>query len=229
MRSLVIRDIRSKEKFQVDDMYLNGYAKILKPATTAVYLSLCRHADSNQKSFPSIKLIGEQHSISISTVQRSLKKLVAYNIIDKERTKSSTGKWLNNTYYLLDKSVWKKAIGHARPLDKPQVISDKTTGHFRYTKDTHKKDTHTLSIARSNSLKNIKEEELIRISNFYNVPMAFVKSKYDDLINYCERTGRHYKNYLAALRNFVKQDAIKIRKEERQHESKRGIDFTNLS
>ena len=101
--------------------------------------------------------------------------------------------------------------------------------HQVLTKDTHKKDTHTLSIAKKgNYLNGIQEEDLRHIAELYNVPPAFVKSKYDDLVNYCERTGKRYVNYLAALRNFVKQDSLKIRKEASIYDRKRAIDASNL-
>ena len=37
-----------------------------------------------------------------------IKLLKEWNLVDIKRTRSSRGKWLNNTYMLLDKSVWKK-------------------------------------------------------------------------------------------------------------------------
>jgi DNA-binding transcriptional regulator GbsR (MarR family) len=224
MRALTIRDLRQKEKFQVDDLYLSIYAKHMGLATTAVYISLCRHSDKTQQCFPSLKLIAEEHGISTKTVQRAIKKLREYNIIHYEKTRSSDGKWLRNTYFLLDKSVW-KPTGHESPLEKPQDISDQTTGHYRPIKDTHKKETHIINniYNHQKSLKDITEEDLIKISENYKVPLSFVKSKLDDLINYCESTGRRYKNYLAALRNFVKKDAIKIIEKERFRIKKGGF------
>ena len=79
MKHIVIRDLRQKEKFIVDDYYLNGYAKYMGLAATAVYLSLCRHADKEQKSFPSIKLLATEHNIStkqFSELLRNLKNLI---------------------------------------------------------------------------------------------------------------------------------------------------------
>lgn len=144
MRPIIIRDLRQKEKFQIDDAYLNGYARLVKCAATAIYMSLCRHADKEQKSFPSVKLLAQEHSMNISTAQRAIKKLQNYNIIHYERTRSGKGKWLNNTYFLQDKSVW-LTTGQKRPMDKPQGKNIKTTGQKPSTKDTHKKDTHTLT------------------------------------------------------------------------------------
>ena len=47
-------------------------------------------------------------------------------------------------------------------------------------------------------------------------------------MNYCQSTGKTYTDYFAALRNFVKRDALQIRKEANEHVSKRGIDARNI-
>lgn len=57
------------------------------------------------------------------------------------------------------------------------------------------------------SIKDIGEAQFTEIAEKYHVPMSLVLNSYDSLINYCEANGRRYKNYLAALRNFVKKDA----------------------
>ena len=80
----VIRDIRRKEKFQIDDAYLNGYARHCGPMATLVYLSLCRHANSEQQCFPSKKLIGEELNIGERSVYNGLKTLEEWNIIKVE-------------------------------------------------------------------------------------------------------------------------------------------------
>ena len=68
-----IRDLRRKDQFKIDDAYLNGYARVCKPIATAVYNSLCRHAEFNtQKAFPSQELIAYQHNIPIRAVRRGI-------------------------------------------------------------------------------------------------------------------------------------------------------------
>lgn len=58
--------------------------------------------------------------------------------------------------------------------------------------------------------EGITEEILQEISNKYKVPLSFVKDKLDDLDNYVAAHGKPYKDYKAALSNFVKSDALKI-------------------
>ncbi len=63
------------------------------------------------------------------------------------------------------------------------------------------------------SLKDLKESDFKEIAEMYKVPVSFVISKVDDIKNYCESRGRVYKNYKAVLRDWVKRDAIKLKKE----------------
>lgn len=152
-----IRDTREK-CFVVNDEYLNGYAKLCGIYATGVYLSLCRHASKEQVCFPSKKLISDELQISEREVYRGLKKLAKWNIVKIEsQGRKEDGSFLNNTYTLLDKSVWKKkpqacqshgeAVGLSEQL--PQAyhdISRRPTSPKKDThmmKDTHIKDTHS--------------------------------------------------------------------------------------
>lgn len=60
------------------------------------------------------------------------------------------------------------------------------------------------------SLDDITEEVCQQIAKDYNLPLAFVVSKLDDLRNYCASKGKTYRNYIAALRNWVKRDAERL-------------------
>uniref|UniRef100_A0A6H1ZFV1 Putative DNA binding, helix-turn-helix domain containing protein n=1 Tax=viral metagenome TaxID=1070528 RepID=A0A6H1ZFV1_9ZZZZ len=142
-----VRDLRKKDQYKIDDKYLNGYAKIFGPTTTAVYNSLSRHAEFHtQEAFPSEELIAEEHGIGRKSVQRSIKQLKGANIIKVDRVRRK-GKWLNNMYYLVDRDEWFKpedikdlwkAKRHWRR--KPEDIKAKTIGHQDPIKDTHSKD-----------------------------------------------------------------------------------------
>jgi len=149
-----VRDLRKKDQFKIDDRYLNGYARIFGVSTTAVYSSLCRHAEFySQKAFPSERLIAEEHNISIRTVRRAIEKLKSANIVNIEKVRSSKGQWLNNTYFLIDKLEWKKPEDikdlwetRGQKQQEPEDIRDATRGHHVSIKDntlrriTHKKD-----------------------------------------------------------------------------------------
>lgn len=92
----------------MDDAYLNGYARLCGWKATLVYMSLCRHASKDQFCFPSIKLMSEEHRVSRDVIGDGIKVLKDWNIIEVGQRKGSHGLWKNNTYTLLDKSVWQQ-------------------------------------------------------------------------------------------------------------------------
>jgi hypothetical protein len=101
-------DKRNKEKFQIDDAYLNGWAKRCGINATGVYMVLCRHASKDQECFPSKKLIAEKLAISERSVYNAIKILEAHNIIEVHyQGRKEDGTYQNLTYILLDKTTWK--------------------------------------------------------------------------------------------------------------------------
>lgn len=122
-----VRDLRRKEKFFMDDLYLNGYAKKCGIYATGVYLSLCRHANKEQSCYPSLKKISEELKVSTKQVGRAIKILESNNIIKKIRC----GKKLNNRYLLLDKSEW---------TDSP-ITKDCQSNHLGTNSPIHSNDT----------------------------------------------------------------------------------------
>ena len=140
-----VRDLRQKTQFKIDDIYINGYARICRGNATLTYLSLCRHAEfESQKAFPSQKKIAFELGISIASVKRGIKKLIEYNIVKIEKEKMG-GRFNNSVYYLLDKSEWLKlTIAHTELRSKPELRnhSSETIAHTDTQKDTKKKDTN---------------------------------------------------------------------------------------
>ena len=116
------RDRRRKGWFWLDNDYLNGYAKLFGATGTAIYVSLCRHADNEtQRCFPAIKTIAEELNIGESTVKQYIKIFEKYQIIYTQRQKDSiTKRWLNNIYQLNDKEEW---IKPDKPLKKKRINS----------------------------------------------------------------------------------------------------------
>lgn len=144
-----IIDNRKKEKFMMDDEYLNGMARLCGWQATIVYVSLCRHANKNQECFPSIKLISEENSVSRPTIIKGIDILEKRNIIKVEKTRSKGGKWLNNTYVLLDKSQWN--YNQVNDVYTANQVNENTPPSKRHlpiqvndvdTKETHLKETH---------------------------------------------------------------------------------------
>ena len=149
MREIKIRDIRNKEKFQVDDEYLNGFAKICGWKATLAYLSLCRHSNKDQFCFPSNQLMADEHKVSVDSIHLGIKTLEKHNIIQVEKIRDNKGKWLTNSYTLLDKSLWSKDTQTVNSSMGTQTVNSVST----QTVNSGIKDTHII-LKYNNILNN---------------------------------------------------------------------------
>ena len=165
-----IRDLRERF-FQVNDEYLNGYAKLCGINATGVYLSMCRHANKQQTCFPSKKLIAEELAISERSVYSAIKLLEEYKIIKVEQQgRKVNGSFKNLLYTLLDKTQWQEkpsancAVGRKRPS--PSANNDTTRRQQVPNKETHKevntyKETQlSISDEIEDNKKNLSLEQL---------------------------------------------------------------------
>lgn len=130
-QSFEVRDLRQKEKFFINDVLIDKFAKIIGIYTVGVYASLCRHSDRGQTCWPSCRLIAEELGISRKQVGRCIKTLEEHNIIRHQRQ----GKTLNNQYYLMDKAKWSE--GTHSPF-----TGDSQSLHVGATVPSNSKDTH---------------------------------------------------------------------------------------
>ena len=143
-----VRDLRKKEQFIIDDVYLNGYARIFGPNGTAVYLTLCRRAGKDQSCYPSEKSIAKDHDITDRTVRKYIKIFEQSNLIRIGRKRSNAGTWLHNVYYLLDKSEWKKpeeiiSAGYQGKIKtSPKENNNQNQRKYIPLKDAHTKEAH---------------------------------------------------------------------------------------
>ena len=246
-----VRDLRRKEKFFIDDDYINGYARHLDPFATAVYLSLCRHADKYQKCFPSQDRIAKQHKMGRATVARKIALLESHNIIKKEQIRSPQGKFLHNTYLLLDKTCWKLyrvSEKHTDRVSEKNIPCIREVHHRvseRDTKDTHIKDTHIKERERPSKnlltkknkynsieyLQTLKENEL-ELENLvqqFTCTRRQIINKAADFVDYCISKGKIYKNYKSALSGALSKDFGRRSKKEKTSKSTERYDkFGNL-
>lgn len=188
-----VRDKRAKERFYLDDLYLNGYAKLCGIYATGVYLSLCRHSNLEQKCWPSIRKIAEELAVSEKQVGRAIKILESYKIISKERI----GKKATNRYWLLNKSEWTDS-----PISE-QTTSPITTDSQSYhqgtvspfhSKVTHKKETHSKVLPKGKGKTPSPE---------INHLIKFLEDKLQGSLDGSQKENRRY-CYL--LLNRVKKD-----------------------
>lgn len=205
-----LRDLRVKEKYQIDDSYLNGYAEKCGWKATIVYNSLCRHANKDQFSFPSVDLMAKQHGVGRDTIIDGIKILGDWNIIQVKKIRTESGTFKNNGYTLVDKSQWDSIqVDHSDMEPRRSQRLDQVA--VSDPKDTHKrKDTHIKKYIKKenfSSLEDLTPEVVNVIARQYNLAPKFVNLQRLTLINYCEAKGKVYKNYKAALRQFVLKSA----------------------
>lgn len=153
IKQFKVRDLRQKEKFVINDAYLDRYARILGVIASSVYMSLCRHAGRNQECFPAQGLIAREHNISPRSVKRAIQRLKEANMILIRRERLGHGRWRNNVYVLLDRAQWRPpgvsrvpSTTRGQKRQRPGDNNDRTRGHQSPTKETHKKDTHIKDI-----------------------------------------------------------------------------------
>ena len=98
-----VRDLRVKTRFAIDNRFQDDYAGILGPDCSMVYYALVRHANKEQKTWPSQQRIAEQIDKSRQWVGIYLHVLQFFKIIRTVRL----GKSCTNRYYLIDESQWR--------------------------------------------------------------------------------------------------------------------------
>ncbi|MFH1485811.1 MAG: helix-turn-helix domain-containing protein [Chloroflexota bacterium] len=146
-----VRDRRNKGWFYLDNEYLNGYARIFGAIGTAIYVSLCRHANgATQTCFPSQVRIAEELAIGERTVRNYLKRFENYRLIAVEHTRDQkTKRFLSSTYWLLDKTEWRPPAtdsGGQPPANDDTSHRQMTTASHRQQlpdKETHSKEKKT--------------------------------------------------------------------------------------
>jgi hypothetical protein len=108
MPKIVLRDCR-KGVFFVNDDFIDSYASKIGPIASMVYIMLCRHANKNQESWPSVKKMMEKIGIgSNNSVIKAIKKLEDMGMIGVIREKTPDGKQAVNVYVLTDQSSWER-------------------------------------------------------------------------------------------------------------------------
>lgn len=108
----------------------------------------------------------------------------------------------------------KELIGQCR--DKVRTVSGQSPGLEQNRLEQNRTDKKRERV-EYDTLTTLTEKEFQLIATDYQIPIAFVRNVYDDLVNYCHSKGKTYKDYLAALRNWTKKDAIKLKEKGAPH------------
>lgn len=149
--------MREKDQYKIDDRFLNGYARFVGIHALGVYNSLCRHANREQTSWPSINTIAKELSIGRTSVIESIKRLEFFNIIQKKRI----GKKATNRYLLISKHLW-KTISEVCLKDFSEVCHTDFTSlrgklHQSATRTSIVRNTHSKDTQRKESVSKKKK------------------------------------------------------------------------
>lgn len=166
--------------------------------------------------------ITELTKIKKTHVSRTVAALLSYNIVTKLGNNLGINKnisqWqvtkLGNKKKALN--VLPKMVSELPKLVKPvtELGNEKLPKMaLQKKKETITKETYTKERALYSKIEDLKEEDFQHISEKYQVPLAFVKSKLDDMQNWHDENPKknNKANWKATLMNWVKRDAIKIR------------------
>lgn len=97
-----VQDRRKRGHFEIDNILLDAYGKLLGPHAIAVYAALARFANKDEECWPSRRAISERTGVSPAQVTRELSKLAAYSLIASTPQYNERGDQTSNLYMLLD-------------------------------------------------------------------------------------------------------------------------------
>lgn len=112
-----VTDGRRGHFYMYDDI-LDDYGSELGAFGIAVYAMLCRRANKNGRSHPSLRRMAEDLGISESQAKRELKKLRGLGLISIQSRRTAEGRQTSSEYTILDKPRPKKTA------PKPEVSED---------------------------------------------------------------------------------------------------------
>ena len=179
-----------------------------------LYFHLCMRADDDGvvEAFPVLKMLGTApDNYRILMAREFIKQLnddqvsvvldwMEHNVIRADRKVDSIYK------ELLKQGAPGLPLLEAKPRsdvdDNSRRIGGQSTdrlGKDRLGKDRLENTDHSIDY-----LKSIPKDDLKELSTRYRVSEKFIIARADDVIDYCEAKGKVYKNYKAALRNFIK-------------------------
>lgn len=122
------------------------------------------------------------------------------------------------TTYSFNKDFSSWVVKQSLPVKETVLVKESIpTGKACFTtpvKETvHTKETITKETIQKKyiSLYEMNDTHFLPLAEKYNVPLSFVKSKHEDMVNWHESTGKKRKDWIATLRGFVKRDAVEIK------------------
>jgi len=156
--------------------------------------------------------LAKETGLSTQNVRTSINKLKLTNEITIKTTNRNTLISINSwTDYQQDNRQTNKQ------LTNNQQTTNKPTSGLKNVKNDK-------NVKKYISINKISNKDLKEIANKYSVPLHFVESKYEDMVNWHESTGSVRKDWIATLRNFVKKDKGKVKLETFEPKNKENLE-----
>ena len=97
-----LRDGRKPGWFWADNRIIDEYGARIGANGIAVYVCLARHASTSRTAFPSFTMLATKIGMHRRTVIRVVRILIELGLIEVSRQADKSGRYLANTYRLLD-------------------------------------------------------------------------------------------------------------------------------
>lgn len=200
----------------------------LEPIQKMLLIDLLLYAGTSGEAFPSQQTLAKDFGCSTRQVRYSLDMLYAVGLVKRKRrgfAKSNTYFLNEELYFHNDKSNRNTSSSHSGskvPHNSGTLVPPNET-QLNNSSKVLKKIKRKYS-----SIENISDEDIKEVANQYKVPEGLVRLQLEALRNYCSAKGKKYKDYKAALRNFVLREAKSQIERSAVHGNKRGIDATGI-
>lgn len=200
--------------------------KELKPMEKLLMIDILEYAGNNSAAFPSQGTLADDLGCKPRHIRDCLYVLLAHGWL-KNWKRRGYGK--SNVYYPNEALHYHndesdRQYGAAQTGD----VVPYHTGIAKPTNVNQLNKSSNVINKRYSSLDDVSDEDVRDIATQYKVPEGLVRLQLEALRNYCSAKGKRYKNYKAALRNFVLREAKSQIERRDIYGSKRGIDATGI-
>ena len=202
--------------------------KRLKPMQKTLLVDLLLYAGASGEAFPSQQTLANDLGCSTRQIRYSLDMLCATSLVERKRRgfAKSNAYFFNEELYFHNgrgnRNTSSSHLGNKVPDNSGTPVPPNVTQLNSSSKVLKK-------IKRKyGSIEDISDTDIREISFQYKVPEGLVRLQLEALRNYCSSKGTRYKDYKAALRNFVLREAKSIIERRALHGNKRGIDATGI-
>lgn len=201
----------------------------LKPIEKALLVDLLLYAGVDGQAFPGHEKLAKDLVCSSRHISTCLSVLLAHGWL-KDWQRRGYGKtniyfFNEELYFNNDRSNRNTSSSHSGskvPNNLGTLVPPNET-HLINSSNEIKKVNR-----RYESIENVLEEDIKEIANQYKVPEGLVRLQLEALRNYCSAKGKRYKDYKAALKNFVIRDAERRIEKSYGDPTKRATDARKL-